>query len=216
VASSLLTITALHWAALVTLGPNVIVMSQLSAAGSRNAALCAGLGISIVAALWATLAVLGISAVFSAHPKAPVLVQCFGGAYLCYLGLRFWRQGAIAAEPQAPRLSYWKAFRIGVLTNATNPKSALFFGSVFAAALPAEPSVLFQGAAISIVFLNALVCYTLLAYALAHRRVQELYAERQWILNRVTGLLVAGFGARLLFDAFLDAQEREGVVQRAT
>lgn len=61
-----------------------------------------------------------------------------------------------------PSVSAPTAFRLGFLTNITNPKSALF-GSVFAASFPASPSILLQASAVVMIVLNALCWHTLLA-----------------------------------------------------
>lgn len=48
--TTLLTIALLHWLVLVTAGANVLPVSQLSAAGQRQSAFFAGLGVTTVAA----------------------------------------------------------------------------------------------------------------------------------------------------------------------
>jgi threonine efflux protein len=81
--STLLTVALLHWAALVTPGVNFFVLSQLAASGQRRSACYAALGISVVAVTWAILAVLGVNALFMAHPQVRLAMQVAGGIYLC-------------------------------------------------------------------------------------------------------------------------------------
>ena len=195
---TLLSIAALHWVILVTPGANVLVVSQLAASGHRTAACFAGVGVSVVAAVWASLAILGVNAVFAAHPSLRLGVQVAGGAYLCYIAFRLWRSGLVRAGSQQATVSAWQAFRVGFLTNIMNPKSALFFGSVFATALPADPTSILSIAAVTLVFANALVWHTLLAVAFAHRSLQAGYARHSRLVSRIAAALVGAFGLRLL------------------
>jgi threonine efflux protein len=199
--SSLLAIALLHWTALVTPGPNFLVVSNLAANSSRRTAVCAALGITVVAGIWSTLAVLGVSAIFAAHHYLRAAAQFAGGCYLLYLGLRFWRAGTAGSGSPPVRLSSLAAFRLGFLTNFMNPKSVLFFGSVLATGLPASPTTLFLVLAVILVVINAFSWHMLLALAFSHRRVQAAYARSRKTIGRAAGLLMGAFGVRLLFTA---------------
>lgn len=196
--ATLLTVALLHWVVLVTPGANVLLVSQLAASGHRRSACYAGFGVTVVAVTWAMLAMLGVNALFASHPKVRLALQIAGGLYLCYVAVRLWRSGTPTAGRQDDLLLPWAAFRLGFLTNIMNPKSALFFGSVFATALPQQPSASLLAAATALVFVNALLWHTLLAVAFSHRRIQVAYARKRLLLNRVAAALVGAFGLRLL------------------
>lgn len=207
-APTLLTIAMLHWVALLTPGPNTLVISNLAAGGSRRAAVFAALGITAVAGLWSFLAVLGVNAIFTAHPYLRLTVQIAGGGYLLYVGLRFWRVGTPGREGLPQNLGSLAAFRIGFLTNILNPKSVLFFGSVFAAALPAESPRLLLGLSVLLVIINALAWHTFLAVAFSHARIQAAYARSRLLVGRAAGALIGIFGMRLLLAAVSQLRAR--------
>ena len=154
--SSLLAIALLHWIVLITPGANVLVVSSLAAGGSRRAACFAALGVTVVAGIWSALAVFGVNAVFAAHPYLRLSLQVAGGAYLVYVAVRLWRAGVTSNQAEIVALQPRAAFRLGFLTNIMNPKSALFFGSIFATAMPPHPSTGLLVAAVLVVLLNAL------------------------------------------------------------
>jgi threonine efflux protein len=206
----LATIGLLHWMALVTPGPNVIVISNLAAAQARGPACIAALGVTTVALIWSSLAVLGVNAVFSAHPDLRLAVQVLGGAYLVYLAVRLWRSGGSAPEGAGARLSPLAAYRLGFVTNITNPKSALFFGSVFATALPVDPSTGLLAAAVALAVTNALAWHLFLALAFSHPRVRAAYARRRVAFSRVSGVLIGAFGLRLLYSTMLELRALPG------
>jgi threonine efflux protein len=206
--STLAVIALMHWVVLATPGANVLVVSQLAAAGQRKAACWAALGVSVVALIWATLAVLGVNAVFAAHPRLRLALQVAGGLYLCYVAFRLWRAGASRAADKASALASFAAFRLGFVTNILNPKSALFFGSVFATALPADPSAALLVAAVSLVLVNALLWHFFLALAFSQTRVQAVYRRWRKVLNGVACALIGAFGVRLLIAATADLKAR--------
>jgi threonine efflux protein len=206
--STLAAIALMHWVVLVTPGANVLVVSQLAATGQRRPACMAALGVSVVALIWATLAVLGVNAVFAAHPRLRLALQVAGGLYLCYVAFRLWRAGASSATNRAGALGSFAAFRLGFATNILNPKSALFFGSVFATALPVNPSTVLLIAAVTLVLVNALVWHFFLALAFSRARVQAAYARWRKALNGLASALIGAFGVRLLLTAFADLRTR--------
>ena len=206
--TALLAISVLHWLVLVTPGANVLVVSQIAAAGHRSAACFAALGVTVVAVLWSVLAVLGVNAVFAAHPLLRMALQVAGGLYLCYVACRLWRSSASTAENTSRPLADLAAFRLGFLTNIMNPKSALFFGSVFATALPPEPSTELLAAVVALVFANALCWHLFLAFAFSHRRVQAAYANHRKKMSRTAGALVGAFGLRLLVTTANELRQR--------
>ena len=204
----LFAIAVMHGIVLVTPGANVLVVSQLAASGHRRAACFAALGVTVVAVLWAMLAVLGVHAVFSAHPLLRAMLQVAGGLYLCYVAVRLWRSGVSTLHVSQFSLAPYAAFRLGFLTNIFNPKSALFFGSVFATALPAEPSTFLLATAVAVVFVNALVWHLFLAIAFSQPKVQVAYGRQRKVLNRVASALVGAFGVRLLLSTLAEARAR--------
>lgn len=197
--STLLAISLLHWVVLVTPGANVLVVTSLAANGGRASACGAALGVTAVAGFWSVLALMGVHAVFASHPSLRLGLQCVGALYLLYVAARLWRSGPARAQGFADSLTPWAAFRLGFLTNIVNPKSALFFGGVFATALPPEPSAALLFAAVALVLVNALIWHLFLAFAFSHGVVRAAYARQQSLLNRVAATMVGVFGVRLLF-----------------
>jgi threonine efflux protein len=208
--ASLVAIALLHWAVLLVPGFNVVLIGQLAAGGSRAAALLAVLGMTTATLVWATLAVVGVGAVFSAHPQLRFAAQVAGGIYLLYLALKLWRSGRAAATPAPAAPSKSAAFRVGLLTSLLNPKIALFYGSVFATALPPSPSLLHIASAIAVVYANSIVWHTSLAFLFSQPKVQQIYLRNFARLTRVSGAMVGAFGLRLLVATLQELRGRGG------
>ncbi|WP_374562050.1 LysE family translocator [Ideonella sp.] len=203
--SVFVTIWLLHVAALITPGANMLLVSQLSASGQPRAAMRAALGVAAGAVIWSTAAVLGVNALFVAFPTVRLVLQVGGALYLLYIASRLWRaQAPSASEPRV--VPAWRAFRLGLLTNLSNPKSALFFGSVFSAALPAHPSAAVLAASVALVVGNALAWHLGLAYVFSRPRVRAGYAAQRGIVGRLAGAALGALGVSLLFASLREAR----------
>jgi len=204
--STLLTIWILHVAALATPGANVLLVSQLAASDRAQSAVYAALGVTLGGLIWASSAVLGVHAIFQAFPSLRLALQIAGGVYLLVVAGRLWRSGGAAITESSASVSRVAAFRLGFLTNITNPKSALFFGSVFAASFPAAPSAELQIAAVAMIVMNALGWHILLAYLFSRARVRSAYARTRGLANRIAATVVGVLGFGLLVTSLRDAR----------
>ena len=110
----------------LTPGADLLYVAGNTATGGRRAGMLAALGIGAGCLVHVTLAALGLSALLAASDVAFTLVKWVGAAYLVWMGVGMLRsRGTAASTPSAidPRRVFWR----GVLTNALNPKVALFF-----------------------------------------------------------------------------------------
>ena len=204
--STFVTIWILHVAAMLSPGPNVLLVSQLAASDRARSAVFAAVGVTFGAAVWATCAVLGVNVVFSAFPELRLALQVAGGAYLLYVAIRLWRsRGAALVGRESSSVSSWAAFRRGFLTNITNPKVSLFFGSVFATSFPAAPSPILEASAVAMVVLNALCWHTLVAYLFSRERVRAAYSRTRGVANRIASVTMAALGLSLLVASLREA-----------
>lgn len=201
---TLATIWILHLVATMTPGANTVLVMQLAAGGVRGAAARATAGIATGSALWASLAVSGVGALFNAAPELRAAIQLAGGSYLVWLGGRF----CVAAGSREPPVCGLdrgsRAFRVGLMTNLTNPKAVVFFGSIFATAFPADPPGWLPAAAILIVLLNAMSWYGLIAYLLSRESARAWYLRHSAYLSVAVGATLGGMGLALVRRAFRD------------
>jgi len=122
-----------------------------------------------------------------------------------YVAIRLWRFNGAASVGRASSVSSWAAFRRGFLTNTTNPKVALFFGSIFATSFPAAPSPILQASAVAMVVLNALCWHTLLAYLFSRERVRAAYSRTRGVANRIASVTMGALGLSLLVASLREA-----------
>ena len=204
---TLISIWLLHVAIMLSPGANVLLVTQLAASDRTRSAVFAALGVTLGAGIWAGSAVLGINALFQAFPALRLALQMAGGLYLLYVASRLWRSGITAASSSATApVSALAAFRLGFLTNITNPKSALFFGSVFASAFPQHPDALLQVSAVAMIVANVLCWHLLLAFLFSRDRVRATYARSRNAANRIASVVVGALGLGLLVASLREAR----------
>jgi threonine efflux protein len=203
-AAAVLAVALIHLAGVMSPGPNFIAVVHRAVTGTRAEALMLVLGIATVAIFYALASMLGVGLLLALFPGLALALKVFGALYLIWFGLRLWRHadavvvtGAAAAGTRGGLLRAW---RDGMLTNLANVKSIAFFTSVFAAAIPPQLSPLTMAAMVAAVFCNALLWYGAVALLLSTPRASAAYRRaRRWI-DRVCGVLLMLFAARLLAD----------------
>jgi threonine/homoserine/homoserine lactone efflux protein len=115
-------------AMVVTPGPSVLYVVARSIDQGRGAGFASALGIEAGTLIHVGAAVIGLSALLASSATAFMVVKYLGAAYLIYLGLRtlLVPPQAVSASTPAPR-SLRRTFVQGMVVEALNPKTALFF-----------------------------------------------------------------------------------------
>lgn len=112
-------------------GPAVIYILNRSISDGRKVGLAAVAGLVVGDSIQALFAALGVSAVLATSAEMFNAVKWAGVVYLVFTGIRtlMSRPSEVAAE--SSHVSLKQAFRQGILVNALNPKTGLFFLSIF-------------------------------------------------------------------------------------
>ena len=108
----------------LTPGADVMFATASGLAGGPRAGIAASAGVALGSLLHTGLAAAGLAALIAASPVAFEALRWIGGAYLVFLAVKAWRAGPTEPGDGARRLG--PALRKGFVTNALNPKVALF------------------------------------------------------------------------------------------
>ena len=196
---------ATHLVAVMSPGPSFLVVARTAVGTSRTAAAWTALGMGFGTIVWAVAALAGLKLLFASVPALYTLLKIAGAAYLIYLAIMLWRHASDpfdAGHGAATPLNQTRggAIRRGFLTQMSNPKPAIFFGSIFITLVPPDAGPLFYALIVPLVFVNEAGWYLAVAMALSTRRLQAAYARAKPILDRGAGTLLAGLSARLVLD----------------
>lgn len=112
----------------LTPGSDTIYILSRAIAGGRRQGIASALGISVGILIHTILVALGLSAVLANSPVVFTVMKILGAGYLVIMGLRtLLTRADLFSTREDVHSSMSRVFRQGVLTNALNPKVALFF-----------------------------------------------------------------------------------------
>ena len=97
-------------------------------------------------------------------------------------------------------LSAPQALRLGLVTSLTNPKSGVFWSSVFLVAFPISPPGWVYAATFMLVLTISFGWHMLLVMIFSTDRARGAYMRFKVWIDRVAGSLLILFGIRLVLD----------------
>ena len=177
-------------------GPDQALVMRNAAMHGRAAGLRTALGGASGLSLHASAAAFGVSALLATSAAAYATLKIVGIAYLLYLGVRMLRSAGTADSDEPRRAG--RPFVQGFVSNALNPKVALFFLTFVPQFLPDHGATLPTALALSALFAVLYVAWfsgvVVVVGVISDwlRRPQV----RAWT-ERVTGAALVAFGARL-------------------
>lgn len=193
-------------AGVVSPGPSFVQVARIAVSRSRADGLAAAVGMGLGALVFATLALAGLHAVLTAMPGLFVALKLLGGLYLLWIAFNIWR-GAHQpleigpADGQPVRHTVGQSFRLGLMTQLSNPKCAVVYGSVFAALLPAQ----FPLAAGLLVLAGVVVMetgwYAVVAVLLSLAAPRAVYLRSKTLVDRTAAGVMGLLGLRLVATA---------------
>jgi threonine/homoserine/homoserine lactone efflux protein len=189
----------------VTPGPDMAVVTRNALAHGRRGVVLTTSGIALALVIWVTATAVGLSALLRASGEVLFLLKIVGACYLAYLGVRTLLESRarpadlLAATP--PAAPAHAVFRQGFLSAISNPKLGVFFVTFLPQfVLPGQavlPRLLELGVTFAVIGWVWMNVYGLFVTRL--RQVITAPRVRQW-MQRVTGVVLLGFGARLALE----------------
>ena len=185
-------------------GPDIAYVVARSAQFGFRGGAVATFGISTGCLVHVFGCAIGLSALLAASATAFMLVKWAGAAYLLFIGIKMLLtredESAAASPGEARAMSLSKVFWQGALTDALNPKVALFFLAFLPQFVSAEaPHQAFAFLVLGTIFIanGTLVCLGYAAVtAIAASRIRTSGRVKGWI-NRLLGGTFVYLGARM-------------------
>lgn len=185
-------------------GPSFVLVARTSVALSRRAGLAAALGMGVGGVAFAALALLGLHALLTQVGWLYLGLKIAGGLYLIHLAVRIWRgagQPIQVPDGGAEAAGSGRAFWLALATQLSNPKTAIVYGSIFAALLPAAPPMWVLLTLPPAVFLIEAGWYAIVAVAFSAGRPRAAYLRSKTWIDRVAASVIGALGLRLVFEA---------------
>lgn len=200
----LLSITLAIALGAISPGPSFVLVARTAVAGSRRAGLGTALGMGLGGLTFATLALLGLIALLAQVAWLYLGLKILGGLYLIHLGWRLWRgaRAPLTVDTTGETdKGFWRAVLPGLVTQLSNPKTAVVYAGIFAALLPAQPLPLWLALALpAAIFGIEFGWYALVATAFSAGGARRIYLGAKSWIDRLAGGVMAALGLRLVFE----------------
>lgn len=197
--TSVATFALLWMVAVVTPGPNVLLITGTALDSSRRVAAWTVAGVLVGTVCWGLAGFFGVGLLFGAAPWLYVGLKIAGGTYIAYLGAKliFRKSGPLDDVIAVGRGSGRRAFRRGLTTQLSNPKSGAFVATIFAATMPREAPLSAGLAAIAIMVTISGGFYGLWVWGLGRDWIRARYLRARRAVERATGALFVLFGINI-------------------
>lgn len=201
-----LTVAVLHIVALITPGPDFFFVSQTAVSRSRKEAMMGVLGITGGVMVWAGVALLGLNLILEKMAWLHSIIMVGGGLYLCWMGYQMLRS-ALKKETVKPTEEVsvelarsGRSFLKGLLTNLSNPKAIIYFGSVFSLFVSNDVGSAERWGLFVMIALETFAWFTVVASLFALPQMRRGYQRVAKWIDGVAGALFAGFGIHLIIS----------------
>lgn len=200
-----LTVAVLHIVALITPGPDFFFVSQTAVSRSRKEAMMGVLGITGGVMVWSGVALLGLNLILEKMAWLHSIIMVGGGLYLCWMGYQMLR-GALkketaAQESPAVELAHGgRSFLKGLLTNLSNPKAIIYFGSVFSLFVGDNVGSVERWGLFVMIALETFAWFIVVASLFALPKMRRGYQRLAKWIDGMAGALFTGFGIHLIIS----------------
>jgi threonine/homoserine/homoserine lactone efflux protein len=184
-------------------GPSFVMVVRTAVAKSRADGLAAAFGMGVGGVIFCALALFGMRAVFAQAEWLYIGFKLAGGCYLIYLAARIWRSADQPLTQDGLRIvegRLFKSFLLGLGTQLSNPKTLVFYGSVFAL-LPADLPLWGDCVLPPIILTIETGWYTLVALAFSLPQPRAAYLRWKGKIDRFAGAVMAALGVKLILSS---------------
>jgi len=181
-------------------GPGIFYVAARTLSGGKRAGFASTFGTALGGLVHVIAGGLGVSAIVLASAELFTALKFAGALYLVWLGLKTFREARDLLPQQAIVAGTQQVFREGVLVEALNPKTAVFFLAFIPQFVdPAGGYVALQFIALGLisVALNTLADFIVVMMAATARSGLTRKPNLLQRLRQGSGLFIAGLGVSL-------------------
>ncbi len=196
-----ITIATIHLLAVMSPGPDFVLISRNSLVFLRKTGIYTSLGLALGILVHVTYSIIGIGYLVSKSVLLFSIIKYIGAGYLFYIGYKSLTakraKNTLESVTATVELTPIQAVKMGFITNVTNPKVTLFFLSLFTQIInPATPIAwqILYGLEMAVV---TFLWFALVATLFSVKLIKERFSGIQYYLEKVMGGILMAFGIKL-------------------
>jgi len=204
--SSFVTFLTVYALAIISPGPNFVLVFNSALGESREQGLATAFGVATGSLLFALSGLFGLLFILTSWPPVTGVLVYVGGGYLVWVGVNMLAQCRRGHSPlmsgDAPKFAAGAAFRRGLLTNLSNPKAWAFYLSLFTLMVTPELSLWGKLLLALAMFSISFTWYATVVLMMTSGVFRASLSKIQPIIQGVLGGVLLVLGGRLLFSDF--------------
>ncbi len=191
--------------AIVSPGADLAMVMRQSLVHGRRAAIITSFGVGASLMFHVTYTILGLGLIISQSIYLFNIVKWCGVAYLIYIGIKALRAGKAdlsleaveGREGQKSDQSALRAFGLGFLANALNPKAVFFFLSIFSTVVSAHTPIAVKFG-YGLVMATCLIAWFVgVSLFMTTPRMRAAFSRASQWIDRTSGLVFIALGIKL-------------------
>ncbi len=187
----------------VPVGPIGILCIRRTLVQGRLIGFLSGLGAATADAFYGAVAGFGLTFLSNLLVGQQTGLRLIGGGFLCFIGVRTFLSKPAEQGASVEGNTRWGAYVSTFILTLTNPVTILFFAAVFAGLGVGDGSKHYFSAGILVlgVFIGSASWWLFLSGFTGWLRGMFNFKRMQW-LNRISGLMIIGFGLAAFLSLF--------------
>ena len=196
-------IFGIHLLAVMSPGPDFVMVLRSALQYKRKTAIYTALGISMGIAIHVLYSVFGIALLLQKNQHLFNFIKIAGALYIIYMGIKTLkeRQKVLSFQNSgnaAP--TSWQAIKTGFITNVLNPKASLFFLSIFSVLIPPDtPARILTGIGIMLIVVTFL-WFALVSIIFTNKKVVKHYEKYEKYIINIFGIILILLGLSIIFE----------------
>jgi threonine/homoserine/homoserine lactone efflux protein len=209
------TVALAHFIALLSPGPDFLLVVKSGVRNDKRSALGVALGIACANAFYIALCLIGVGAILAASVTAMIVLKIVGGLFLTYLAvmaLKARKQDydfleRVSTQPEGVKSSFGREFLTGLASGIFNPKNPLFYVSLFTLVLNKDVGIGFKIALgawmVAVVFLwDAAIIFVL-----SRQKVRSVFNGAAFYIDKVAALILGAIGFTMVRSALVQCNK---------
>lgn len=183
-------------------GSDFVMVSRNSIFYGRKSGWYSAIGISL--AIWVHVAysIAGLAVIILNSVFLFSVLKYLGAAYLIYIGWKTFSSKSIITvdkQKEVQKISNFSSFKMGFVSNVLNPKTTIFFLSVFTQVVTPETPIWIQLIYGLIISIAHLVWFILVSYMFTHPALVKKFNKSKSLIEKLIGTVLIAFGVKVAF-----------------
>jgi RhtB (resistance to homoserine/threonine) family protein len=182
-------------------GADFVMVTRTSIYNGRLAGLYMSLGMCLSVCIHASYSIAGLAVVIANSPWLFSAIKYLGAAYLIYIAWLLLTTRELLNKEQSnstTQMSPFIALRMGFTCNILNPKTSIFFLSIFTQVVSVDTPLIMQISYGLIIILAHFIWYSGVALLLSHPSIMPIFSRHKQNIDKVAGFVLMIIAIKLI------------------